>query len=130
MLDPADNNILNMDFKDPDICLKVLYNIKYTRLEGLVVEFEFDRIFNRGFINEGWQLFDYMVLKLKNTAGEEQMLVFQENNHSRPEELISELEKTGLPVRFVEQNHEDGSIFSKSKPHLKKKCFCQISEHK
>jgi hypothetical protein len=54
---------LSMDLNDPNICLDILKQIKPTRVEGYIIEYEFQLIFRENLEKAGYQFLDALVLR-------------------------------------------------------------------
>ncbi len=89
---------LTANLQDPGTCLHFLETIKHTRLEGLIVEIEFDQVFLPGMLAAGWRRIDALVLRRVLVSGGEEYLVLPRSEEGI-EALVKMLRKTGKPVR-------------------------------
>ncbi len=104
------NNPLLADFSDPEVCFHYLDRVKHTRLEGLIIEYEFDQVFTTGLKNAGWAPVDCLVLRRFTRDNHEDFLVLPRNEGNAPELFINQLEETGIPVRMMNVDKGQGVV--------------------
>lgn len=98
--------------------------IKPTRFEGLVIEYEFGQIFDEGLIKNGWTVVDAQILRrLRSSDRKEEYLIRLRKSNDRKKFLpvVSALRRTGIPVRQMDLGpngifllHDEKGIVAKS----------------
>lgn len=106
-----EKNIFDLEFADLDTCLNILKKFKCTRVEGLLVEYAFDLIFRRKFLESGWILYRTPIYKLwKKSTGDNQLIMLLDPRKRNYSHLCEQLEKTGMPVRYAYPDFSDGKL--------------------
>jgi hypothetical protein len=85
---------------DLDGALRLFLSVKHTRLEGLIIEYEFEQTFVRSLRQQGWRFLDALVLlRVSRRTNAPEFIVLDREGHF--EKVRRMLSPTRIPVREV-----------------------------
>jgi hypothetical protein len=92
---------------DLDGALRLFLSVKHTRLEGLVIEYEFEQTFIRSLAQEGWKFLDALILQRMGRRTYEQEFLILDRGAAASSEVRRLLAPTKIPVREIALEKDD-----------------------